>query len=83
MRVKYKYQKHDNCPRCGMANEKVSHRMQCKGAGVHLIWKDALQKLTQWMTQQCLHPEIRHIIIDHLQSWRTGYHSQYTPSIRC
>ena len=80
MLVKYKYQAHDNCPRCGQPHETTAHLLQCKGNGVELVWQDELQKLTEWMETQNLHPEIRSIIINHLQQWRINQPLTYTPS---
>ena len=80
MLVKYKYQEHDNCPRCGIANETTLHLLQCQSFGVQLLWDDEINKLQEWMHQQNLHPEIQTIITTYLQSWRTNIIPTYTPS---
>ena len=38
MLVKYKYQTHSNCPRCGESSESTNHVLQCNGAGVQALW---------------------------------------------
>ena len=55
MLVKYKFQQHDNCPRCSQPYETTSHLLQCKGFGVDLLWQDEIKKLKDWMGTQNLH----------------------------
>ena len=80
MLVKYKYQEHDNCPRCSQQNEHVSHLLQCQGPGVELLWQDEIDKLHNWMKTQNIHPEIQSIILNYLHSWRNQQQPTYLPS---
>ena len=49
MLVKYKYQTHSNCPRCGESSEKPNHVLQCNGEGVQALWTAAIDDLEKWM----------------------------------
>ena len=80
MLVKYKYQDHDNCPRCGQPAETTSHLLQCKGFGFHLLWKDEIDKLQEWMLKQNLHPEIQSIVTKYLHTWRHNQQPTFSPS---
>ena len=70
MLVKYKCQSHDNCSRCGRSNKTTARLLQCKGFGVDLLWQDEINNLTEWMSNQNLHPELQTIGLDHLRTWR-------------
>ena len=80
MLVKYKYQSHDNCPRCSQPHKTTSHLLQCKGFGVDLLRNDEINKLKDWIETQNLHQEIQDIIIHFLQQWRNHKSPTFKPS---
>ena len=68
MLLKYRYQTHTKCPRCGADNEKTDHVLQCTGAETSTIWKEEIKKLHDWMTSQDLYPELVTLIISELNN---------------
>ena len=80
MLVKYKYQTHSNCPRCGQSNEDTNHVIQCQGEGVRALWTAELTQLQEWMTKNKIHSEITELILDNLNHWRNNTRSSYKPS---
>lgn len=80
MLLKYRYQTHTKCPRCGADNERTDHVLQCKGAETSTIWKDEIKKLQEWMISQDLYPELVTLIITELNNWRDNHTSTYTPT---
>jgi hypothetical protein len=66
-------QRHDDsCPRCGM-QEDSAHVWLCKGEGVDEIWDKAILEVERWLTKVQTDPDIKHAILAHLNSWRTGH----------
>ena len=81
MLVKYKYQTHSNCPRCGATQEKTNHVLQCtKGEGVQALWNAELEQLKEWMDQNKFHSELTEAVLTNLHHWRDNTVSSYQPS---
>ena len=80
MLLKYKYQTHTKCPRCGHDNEHTDHVLQCPAEGCSSAWNEEIQKLKKWMDTQDLHPEISNIILTSLHCWRQHKPFSYSTS---
>ena len=66
----WKHQDHSTCPRCGQENETTLHVLLCQEASASQRWKNALNSLDTWMTDNNAEPDMQEIIIKSLQSWR-------------
>jgi hypothetical protein len=71
MLVRYAYQKHSKCPRCGIDNETTSHIIQCQHPDAINLWMTEVNSLYQWMQQHLGHPELASIIKDLLLEWQS------------
>ena len=80
MLVKYKYQTHSNCPKCGQDAETTDHVLRCKGNRVQDIWTTELQNFKEWMQSQQFHSEIIEVIIHNLNCWRENKQPTYIPA---
>jgi phage FluMu protein Com len=70
MLVRYAYQKHLKCPRCGQSNETTAHIIQCTHPEAVTLWETEVNKLHKWMQENIGYPEMIDIICDSLLEWR-------------
>jgi hypothetical protein len=68
---RWKKWQEDKCPRCG-APEYSAHIWACKGEGTSDIWNRAIEALEQWLRISDTEPTVAHLIVTHLQRWRSG-----------
>jgi hypothetical protein len=71
MLVKYAYQKHSKCPRCGQNNETTSHIIQCQQHEAVNLWHNEILALRSWMLRTLGHPELVSIITNALLQWQS------------
>ena len=67
----WKKRQDDRCPRCG-EHEDAPHVWTCHDAGANDIWEKALTNLDGWFNAIHTDPDIQHLILQHLRSWRNG-----------
>jgi hypothetical protein len=60
----------DECPRC-QEPENVEHIWTCKH-DTQELWTSAITGLRNFLTANNTHPEIVRVIVEGLESWRTG-----------
>ncbi len=58
-----------SCPRCGLP-EDSAHVWACHGEGADNIWETALNNLEGWFNLLDTDPDLQHLVLQHLQSWR-------------
>jgi hypothetical protein len=74
MLVRYAYQKHSKCPRCGQNNETTSHVIQCRHPGAVNLWHTEVEALKSWMLSNLGQPELVSIITSSLLTWQSSSH---------
>ena len=74
--VRYKYQTHANCPRCGLTPETTTHVLTCQDDSACKLWDDNVSQLEKWMETQGVFSEIAHHISQNLRSWKYGLRLQ-------
>jgi hypothetical protein len=72
MLVRYAYQKHSKCPRCGQDNETTSHIIQCQQPEAVDLWRTEVQSLRTWMLSTMGHPELVSVITASLLEWQSS-----------
>lgn len=77
--VRYGYQKFNNCPRCNAEGETVTHVLKCPQQGARDLWKEKLEELDIWMTEQKIMPELHQHIITELNSWHQSNNEHIPP----
>ena len=65
----YRSQYHSKCPRCLCDNETTNHVMKCPHPTAIDIWKEQIDQLEVWMTDQDAQPEMAKTILTSLQAW--------------
>ena len=70
MLVRYKYQTHSTCPRCGQTQESTSHVLQCKDETACSLWDSELAKLQSWMIKQKVQPDLAKQLVLYLNAWK-------------
>ncbi len=66
---RWKCRDDSTCPRCG-AHEDAAHVWKCKGRGAEEVWEKALSNLEGWFNTMNTDPDLQHLILTHLRSWR-------------
>ncbi len=66
---RWKMRSNSSCPRCGN-HEDAAHVWTCHGQGADEVWERALSNLEGWFNSMQTDPDIQHIIIAYLKSWR-------------
>ena len=61
---------HDQCPRCGVADEDTKHVVNCQDPRAKDVWTKSLAELAVWMKKEKTHPGIRAAIIGYLKAWQ-------------
>lgn len=60
------------CPRCGKTDEDSFHILVCEDPKATNAWDTAMTELNQWMTDQQTEQSIQDLILQGVQSLRTG-----------
>ena len=66
---RYRYQTHDNCPRCNSPNEDTQHVIKCQHPVAKELWETELNSTLTWMLASDIEPDIATSIISNLQGW--------------
>jgi hypothetical protein len=67
--LKWKDCDNPNCPRCGQF-EDAPHVWICTGCDTNSVWKESLDKLSEWLSSVQTDPDIQDIIIAYLNGCR-------------
>ena len=70
MLLRYKYQAHSTCPRCGASQESTSHVLQCNDDSACQLWDNEVDTLNKWMIEKKGQPNLAKVIVDNLHSWK-------------
>ena len=70
--LRRKQRETEACPRCSAPIEDSKHLITCSHAEATALWNKSLQAIKFWLQEQKTDPDIVHILISRLQSWRAG-----------
>jgi hypothetical protein len=76
---RWKERDNPNCPRCG-SFEDAEHVWLCNGCNSSEVWESSLKTLDEWMVSVQTDPDIKSIILTHLQSWRSNSVAEHDAS---
>ncbi len=68
---RWKMRQDDNCPRCGIQEDSINV-WTCHGEGADDICDRAITNLDSWFNLNQTDPDIQHLIISYLKSWRAN-----------
>lgn len=77
--VRWKQRESPGCPRCGDF-EDAEHVWKCRGSNSDHIWKNSIENLRLWMSQNDTDPDIAELLVDMLNSWREDTNTNNTPA---
>ena len=80
MLKRYKWQPHDQCPRCLQEKEDTRHVLQCTGEGVQDMWESKLTALSKWMSDNKIHSELNLMISHYTKAWIQQVQPTFIPS---
>jgi hypothetical protein len=70
----FRWKGHDkpNCPRRGQFEDAL-HVWLCAGCDVNSIWKETLDKLSNWLSPVQTDPDVQAAILEYLNGWRNDF----------
>jgi hypothetical protein len=69
------------CPRCPAPLEDSNHIIQCKQDSATELWEQSMNKVHSWLQDHRTDPDITHIILSRLQSWRNSTEPEHFTGI--
>jgi hypothetical protein len=77
---RYKFQEHDNCPRCDQPDEDTIHILQCPDPRARSTAKTSVLRFKDWMQTHDTHPAIVSSVLAGLSSCLRGRPSPAAPN---
>ena len=71
MLLRWKWQCHSECPRCGLEDESTPHILLCADVGARAHWRAGVHSLNTWMQTANTCPTLTKWILIRLDEWRT------------
>ena len=71
MLLRWKWQCHSECPRCGQDDESTPHILRCTDVGARAHWRACIHRLRHWMQTNNTCPTLTKWILIRLHEWRT------------
>ena len=72
MLLRWQWQTHSDCPRCGQPDESTPHLLQCRAPSAVGQWNQCLATLTSWLDEHHTSRELSRWIEIRLNEWRTN-----------